>query len=116
MVFWGMFTDVEVALRTRVGSLRHSFRLKSNNPEMYLHWQRMEIAEREWSKALAVADRAIKILPDAYEIVERKVYTLRQAGFDLHRGLHREKAEKMWIEAVEEVKRRIKTPGGSSCR
>ena len=29
-------------------------------------------------------DRALKILPDAYEIIERKVYALRQAGFDLH--------------------------------
>ena len=94
------------------GQFEASFKLKSTNPEMYLHWQRMEIAEREWSKALAVAERAMKILPDAYEIVERKIYTLRQAGFDLHRGLHREKAEKMWVEAVEEVKRRIKTPEG----
>lgn len=35
---------------------------------------------------------------------------MRQAGFDLLRGLHREKAAKAWSEAVEEVKRRIKTP------
>jgi tetratricopeptide (TPR) repeat protein len=87
-----------------------AFRMKSNNLDMYLHWQKLEIAEKEWSKALAVADRALKILPDSYEIVERKVYTLRQAGFDLHRGLHYEKAVKMWTEAVEEVKRRIKHP------
>jgi tetratricopeptide (TPR) repeat protein len=87
-----------------------AFKFKSNNPEMYLHWQKLEIAEKEWSKALAVADKALKILPDAYEIIERKVYTLRQAGFDLHRGLHYEKAAKMWTEAVEEVKRRIKPP------
>lgn len=87
-----------------------AFRLKSRNPEMYLHWQKLEIAEKEWSKALAVAVRALAILPDAYEIIERKVYTLRQAGFDLHRGLHHEKATKMWTEAVEEVRRRIKSP------
>jgi tetratricopeptide (TPR) repeat protein len=87
-----------------------AFRLKANNREMYLHWQKMEIAEREWSKALAVAERALKLLPDAYEIIEGKVYTLRQAGFDFHRGLHREKAVRMWTEAVEEVKRKIKLP------
>jgi tetratricopeptide (TPR) repeat protein len=63
-----------------------AFKLKSTNPEMYLHWLRMEIAEKEWSKAVSVADRALKILPDAYEIIERKVYTLRQAGFDLLRA------------------------------
>jgi tetratricopeptide (TPR) repeat protein len=87
-----------------------AFRVKSNNPEMYLHWQKLEIAEKEWSKALAVADRALKILSDPYEIIERKVYTLRQAGFDLYRGLHYEKATKMWTDAVEEVKKRIKPP------
>jgi tetratricopeptide (TPR) repeat protein len=87
-----------------------AFKLKATSSEMYLHWQKMEIGEKEWSKALAVADRALKIIPDAYEIVERKVYSLRQAGFDLHRGLHGEKAWKMWTDAVEEVKRRIKAP------
>jgi len=87
-----------------------AFKLKANSPEMYLQWVRLEIAEKEWSKAVAVAERALKILPDAYEIIERKVYALRQAGFDLHRGRHNEKAAKMWTEAVEEVKRRIKPP------
>jgi tetratricopeptide (TPR) repeat protein len=87
-----------------------AFKLKATSPEMYLHWQRMEIGEKEWSKALAVAEKALKMVPDSYEVVERKVYTLRQAGFDLHRGLHGEKALKMWAEAVEEVKRRIKLP------
>jgi tetratricopeptide (TPR) repeat protein len=87
-----------------------AFRTKSTNREMYLHWQKMEISEKEWSKALAVAERALKVFPDAYEMVELKIYTLRQAGFDLYRGLVYEKAEKMWTEAVEEVKRRIKHP------
>jgi hypothetical protein len=73
------------------------------------HWLRLEIAEKEWSKAIAVADVALKI-PDAYEIIERKVYVLRQAGFDLHHGMHYARAAKMWTEAVEEVRRRIKSP------
>lgn len=87
-----------------------AFKLKSKNPDTYLHWIRLEIAQKEWSKALAVADKAIKILPDPYELIERKVYVLRQAGFELHRGMHYEKAAKMWVDAVEEVKRQIKTP------
>ena len=98
----------------RVGDARTqfeaAFKLKTKNPEMYLNWLRLEIAEREWSKALSVADRALKILPDTYEIIERKAYVLRQAGFDLHHGMHYEKAGKMWTEAVDEVKRRIKPP------
>ncbi len=98
----------------RVGDARMqfeaAFKLKTKNPETYLNWLRLEIAEKEWSKALAVADRALKILPDAYEIIERKVFVLRQAGFDLHRGMHYEKAGKMWSGAVEEVRRSIKSP------
>jgi len=85
-------------------------KLKSKNPEAYLHWIKMEISEKEWSKAINVADRALKLVPNAYEIVERKVYALRQAGFKLHRGLHSEKAVKMWIEAVEEIDRSMKSP------
>lgn len=87
-----------------------AYKLKSKNPETYLHWIKMEISEKEWSKAINVADRALKLVPDAYEIVERKVYALRQAGFDLHRGLHSEKAAKMWIEAVEEIDKSMKSP------
>ena len=87
-----------------------AYKLKAKNPEMFLQWIKMEIAEKEWSKAINVADRALKVIPDCYEIIERKVTAQRQAGFDLYAGLHREKAEKMWAEAVEEVKRRIKPP------
>jgi tetratricopeptide (TPR) repeat protein len=87
-----------------------AFKLKANNREMYLQWLKLEMRQKEWSKAREVADRALKILPDAYEIIERKVYALRQAGFDMLRGLHYEKAEKMWTEAVEEVRQRIKSP------
>jgi tetratricopeptide (TPR) repeat protein len=87
-----------------------AFKLKAKNPEMYLHWLRLETAEKEWSKALAITDRALKILPDNYEMIEGRVYVLRQAGFDLYRGTHYEKATKMWTEAVEEVRRRIKSP------
>jgi hypothetical protein len=43
-------------------------------------------------------------------MIEGRVYVLRQAGFDLYRGTHYEKAMKMWTEAVEEVRRRIKPP------
>ena len=77
---------------------------------MFLQWLWMEIAEKEWSKAISVADRALKMVPTFYEILERKVYAKRQAGFDFHRGLHREKAWQMWSEAVDDAKQGIKQP------
>ena len=98
----------------RVADARAQFeaasKLKANRPEMYSHWVKMEISEKEWSKALSVAELAIKIVADPYEFIEKKTYILRQAGFDLYSGMHFEKAQKMWTEAVEEVKRRIKPP------
>jgi tetratricopeptide (TPR) repeat protein len=87
-----------------------AFKLKADNREMYVQWLKLEIGQQEWLKAREVADRALKILPDDYEIIERKVHILRQAGFDMYRRLQLEKAEKLWSEAVEEVKRRIKSP------
>jgi tetratricopeptide (TPR) repeat protein len=87
-----------------------AYKIKAKSPEMFLHWMKLEIAEKDWSKAINVADRALKVVPDTYKIVELKVSTLRQAGFALHVGLHREKAERMWADAVEEIKRRIKSP------
>jgi tetratricopeptide (TPR) repeat protein len=87
-----------------------AFKLKAKRRDMYVHWIKMEIAVKEWSNAIQVADRALEAIPDFYEIIERKVFALRQAGFDFHRGLHREKAAKMWVAAVDLTKRRIKSP------
>jgi tetratricopeptide (TPR) repeat protein len=92
------------------GQFEAAYRLKSCSPETYLQWERLEIGEKEWSQALTVADRGLKAYPDAYELVERKVYALRQFGLDLRRGMHYEKATKMWSDAVEEVRRNIKHP------
>lgn len=98
----------------RVADARAQFeralKLKATNRETYLQWVKLEISEKEWSKAREIADRALKALPDDYEIIERKVYALRQAGFDMYRRLQFERAQKLWAEAVEEVKRRIKSP------
>jgi tetratricopeptide (TPR) repeat protein len=98
----------------RVADARTQFesaiKLKGHRRETYLQWVTMEIGEKEWSKAITAADKGIKAVPDCFELMERKVYAKRQAGFDFHRGFHREKAEKMWREAVDEAKAYIKSP------
>lgn len=93
--------------RTRFES---AAKLKSRRRDMYLQWFAMEIGEKEWTKAISVADRALKSLPDFYEMMERKIFAKKQAGFDLFRGMHREKAEKMWREAVADAKEYLKPP------
>jgi hypothetical protein len=98
----------------RVAEARAQFeaavKLKGKRRDMFLQWLWMEIAEQEWSKAISVADKALKTTPTFYEVLERKVYAKRQAGFDFHRGLHREKAWQMWREAVDDAKQGIKQP------
>ena len=78
-----------------------AYKRKANNTDMFLRWIKMEIGEGEWSKAVKVGDRALKAVPTLYPVVEYRVFSKRQAGFDLSRGLHYEKAEKWWREAVQ---------------
>ena len=98
----------------RIADARSQFeaalKLKCKRKELFRQWARMEMGEKEWSKAIAVAEKAVKAAPDFYEMLELKVYAKRQAGFDLYRGLHRDKAERMWREAVEDVKQGIRPP------
>jgi tetratricopeptide (TPR) repeat protein len=98
----------------RIADARHNFeaayRLKSKNRDTYIQWVRMEIGEKEWLKAAAAAEKALKVIPDAYELVEKKTFALRQAGFDFQRRTHWEKATKAWTESVEEIGRSIRSP------
>jgi hypothetical protein len=43
-------------------------------------------------------------------MAERRVFAKRQAGFDFHRGLHKEKAQGMWREAVAAFKLAVRAP------
>ena len=98
----------------RIADARSQFesaiKLKGRRKDMYLQWLTMEIGEKEWSKAISVADKALKVVPDFYEVMERKVFAKKQAGFDFRSGFHREKAEKMWREAADDAKAYIKLP------
>lgn len=91
-----------------------AFKLKGRKKDMFLQWVRMEIVEKEWSKAISAADKALRVLPNSLELLERKVYAERQAGFDFHGGLHREKAERMWRDAVDDATQALKSPDALS--
>lgn len=43
-------------------------KLKGSKPEMYLQWIKMEVSAREWSKAIAIAERALKVHPKSYHV------------------------------------------------
>ena len=87
-----------------------AYRRKGKNRDMFRRWTRMEMGEREWSKAIKVADRAIKVLPDNYVMVELRATAKRQAGFDFLKGLHYEKAETSWREALHDIEKSMKAP------
>jgi tetratricopeptide (TPR) repeat protein len=87
-----------------------AYKLKSRAREHYLQWIKMEIAEKEYSKAIAAAEKALRLIPDFPEAMERRVYAERQAGFDFHAGLHREKAERLWRDALQHAEAALKSP------
>jgi tetratricopeptide (TPR) repeat protein len=86
-----------------------AWKRKGKSAETYLQWVKMEIAEKEWSKAIAATDKALKLMPNLYELSERRAYAKRQAGFDFLRGLHRENAKRYWRDAVRDVENSIKS-------
>lgn len=98
----------------RVAEARDRFeaavKLRGKRKDMFLQWVTMEIGEKEWSKAISAANKGLKVIPECFELMERRVYAKKQAGFDFHRGFHREKGEKMWREAVGDARSYIKSP------
>jgi len=98
----------------RIADARKHFetaaKLKSSKKETFLQWINMEMAEKEWSKAIAVSEKAFKVIPNFYEMAERRVFAKRQAGFDFYRGLHTSKAHSMWREAVADFETFLRSP------
>jgi len=100
---WERTTDARSAFE-------FAYKLKCENRDTYLHWVKMEMAEKEWTKAAKAAEKGLRRVPDCYELANLRTYSLLRAGWDLAARLQREKAEKLWITAVGELKERLRAP------
>lgn len=100
---WNRYTD----------ATRHfeaAFKLKCRSRETYRHWVKMEMAQKEWTRAIAAAEKGLRILPDFYELHALRAECKVRSGQDLLSRLQREKAYKLWSEAVQELRTELKPP------
>ena len=100
---WGRYADA-------VRHFEAAYKLKCKNPDTYRHWIKMEMAQKEWTRAISAADKALRILPDLYELHALRAECKVRSGQDLFSRLQREKAFKLWNEAVGELKVALKSP------
>jgi tetratricopeptide (TPR) repeat protein len=87
-----------------------AYKLRCKNEDTYRHWVKMELSQKEWTRAIEAADQCLKVLPDFYEMKHFKTDALLKLGLDFTARLQREKAERLWRQAVEELKLALKSP------
>ncbi|MDR3483928.1 MAG: tetratricopeptide repeat protein [Bradyrhizobium sp.] len=87
-----------------------AYKLKCKNEETYHHWVKMELGQKEWSRAIDAAEKCLKLLPNLYGMIQLKAEALLKLGLDFSARLQREKAERPWRQAVEELRVALKSP------
>ncbi len=87
-----------------------AYKLKCKNPDTYRHWVRMEMYDKEYTRAIEAADKGLKLIPDLYELVFLKAESKMRSGLDFAARIQREKAQKLWCEAADELKKALKSP------
>lgn len=85
-----------------------AWQLKCAKQEMYEHWCKMELREREWAKAADAADKGLKILPNNRMLLYFLGYSKSRLARELQGGLHKEKADKEIVEARKFLERSLK--------
>lgn len=100
---WDRFVDARIHFEA-------AYKLKCKNEETYRHWVKMELSQKEWTRAIDAADKCLKVLPNLYEMKHFKTDALLKLGLDFSARLQREKAERLWRQAVEELKLALKSP------
>jgi tetratricopeptide (TPR) repeat protein len=71
-----------------------AYKLGSCNQEMFDHWCGMEIKEQEWSRAIDVAEKGLKRLPENKHLLYLNGYVRTRLSRELLSGLHADKAKK----------------------
>lgn len=88
----------------------NAHKLKSVNRDTYRHWVKMEMSLREWTRAIAAADKGLRMIPEFYELHALRAESKIRSGQDFAARLQREKAHKLWTEATSELADILKTP------
>ena len=87
-----------------------AYKLKCKSRDAYRHWVKMEMSLGEWTRAIAAADKGIRMVPEFYELHALRAQCKLRSGQDFAARLQREKAFKLWSEAAIELKQVLKAP------
>lgn len=88
----------------------NAYKLKSQNRDTYRHWTKMEMSLKEWTRAIAAADKGLRMIPDFWELYALRAECKLRSGQDFASRLQREKAFRLWTEAVTELTQTLKRP------
>ena len=108
--FLGFFYKLRGRNSDATKHFEEAHKLRSKNRVTYRQWVKMEMGQREWTRAIAAADKALKLIPEHYEIVALRAECKVRLGMDFQRRLQREKAFKLWEECSSELKSSFKDP------
>jgi tetratricopeptide (TPR) repeat protein len=87
-----------------------AYKLKSESRDTYRHWVKMEMSRKEWTNAISAADKGLKMIPHFYELHALRAESKLRSGHDLSSRLQREKAHRLWNEAIKDILSAKKSP------
>lgn len=108
--FMGFFYRRRERYTDATKHFENAYKLKCKHLDTYRHWVKMEMSLKEWTRAIAAADKGLKLLPDCHELHALRGECKVRSGQDLAARLQREKAFKLWNEAAQELSQALKSP------
>jgi tetratricopeptide (TPR) repeat protein len=112
--FMGFFYRKRERYTDATKHFENAYKLKCKHHDTYRHWVKMEMSLKEWTRAIAAADKGLKLLPDCQELHALRGECKVRSGQDLAARLQREKAFKLWNEAAQELAQALKSPPNKS--
>lgn len=91
-------------------NFKRAWQLKCADEEMYKHWSRMELDQREWTRAADAAERGLKFFPASSQLLYLAGLAHSRLGRELLGGLHHEKADTEFEQAQELLTKALRAP------
>lgn len=87
--------------------------LRTRNIDTFIHWVKMELAEREYNSAARAAEIGLKLVPSAYKLQQLKADAKYFAAKDWQARAQTERAEKLWREVAEDIEKNLRAKSAS---
>jgi tetratricopeptide (TPR) repeat protein len=91
-------------------NFKRAWQLKCGNEETYKHWSRMELDQREWTKAAEAAEKGLRLIPSSVQLSYLAGVARSRLGRELLGGLHNERAMDELDQAQTHLEKALKAP------